>query len=286
VTQAGTSVREGRVSHGRWYRRWMGQGKRRGPSWLVDAAEPQTIPERLADATLSAVPTGLVTITIGRYPIALCTSCNARWIQDGYEQRAINQVHEGSFMAAGPANRQLTPTGNPGGGRFCAEPRDATDDMAPASGHTATAALPTRPTASSGLRLRLSSALAGVGVLDGGWWPRMWDPDAELPVLIAGLESSFGPIARVALKLDAWDRAPRRVAVDGRGVRVAWFRTMDTHMIGVTRVFQGRLALLVVPPEAAGQAAQRAMATAADAANRARPAEILEAAGIVAGDDA
>jgi len=42
----------------------------------------------------------------------------------------------------------------------------------------------------------------------------------------------------------------------------------------------------VVPPEAAGQAAQRAMAMAADAANSAGPAEILAAAGILAEGDA
>jgi Zn-finger nucleic acid-binding protein len=43
----------------------------------------------------------LVTITFGLYPIAICTSCNARWIQDGHQQRAINQVHEPSLMAGG-----------------------------------------------------------------------------------------------------------------------------------------------------------------------------------------
>ena len=57
-------------------------------------------------------------------------------------------------------------------------------------------------------------------------------------------------------------------------------------MIGVTRASQERLALLVVPPEAAEQAAQRAMAMAADATNGAGPAEILAAAGIVSKDDA
>ena len=41
----------------------------------------------------------LVTITFGLYPIAICTSCNARWIQDGHEQRAINQIPEPSLMA-------------------------------------------------------------------------------------------------------------------------------------------------------------------------------------------
>ena len=83
----------------------------------------------------------------------------------------------------------------------------------------------------------------------------------------------------MALNLDAWDRAPRRIAVDGRQVRVGWFQTMDPHMIGVTKAFQDRLALLVVPPQATTAAAQIAMAMAADPTNNARPADILAAAG-------
>jgi hypothetical protein len=41
----------------------------------------------------------LVTITFGLYPTAICTSCGARWIQDGHQQQAINQVEEPSLMA-------------------------------------------------------------------------------------------------------------------------------------------------------------------------------------------
>ena len=41
----------------------------------------------------------LVTITFGLYPIAICTSCHARWIQDGHQQRAINQVQEPALFA-------------------------------------------------------------------------------------------------------------------------------------------------------------------------------------------
>ena len=42
----------------------------------------------------------LVTITFGLYPIAICTSCSARWIQDGHQQRAINQVQEPTPFAS------------------------------------------------------------------------------------------------------------------------------------------------------------------------------------------
>ena len=124
----------------------------------------------------------------------------------------------------------------------------------PSAGSTPTIAPPpTRPPTPPGPRLQLDPTMAGTGAVDGGWWPRSRDPDAELPGLIAGLDSSLGPVTRVALNLDAWDRAPRRVALDGRRVRVGLFRTMDPHMLGVTRAFQDRLALLVVPPEAAGR---------------------------------
>jgi Family of unknown function (DUF5994) len=141
-----------------------------------------------------------------------------------------------------------------------------------------TAPPPIRPPAPP--RLQLDPTMAGTGAVDGGWWPRSRDPDAELPGLIAGLDSSLGPITRVALNLDAWDTAPRRVAVDGRRVRVGWFRHMDAHTIGVTRASQARVALLVVPPQATTAAAEIAMAMAADAANSAGPADILAAAGL------
>jgi Family of unknown function (DUF5994) len=70
------------------------------------------------------------------------------------------------------------------------------------------------------------------------------------------------------------------VAVDGRRVRVGWFRHMDAHTIGVSRASQDRVLLLVVPPQATTVAAGIAMAMAADAANSAGPADILAAAGI------
>jgi hypothetical protein len=90
----------------------------------------------------------------------------------------------------------------------------------------------------------------------------------------------------VALNLTAWDAAPRRVAVDGRRVRVGWFRQMDPHTIGLTRAAQDRVVLLVIPPQATTAAAQIAMATAADAANSTGPADILAAAGFGGQDPA
>jgi Family of unknown function (DUF5994) len=158
--------------------------------------------------------------------------------------------------------------------------------MTPATSTLTTAPPPTRPPGPPGLRLQLDPTMAGTGAVDGGWWPRSRDPDAELPGLIAGLDASLGPITRVALNLDAWDTAPRRVAVDGRRVRVGWFRQMDAHTIGVTRAAQDRVVLLVVPPQATTAAAQLAMAMAADTANNTGPADILAAAGLDGQDPA
>jgi hypothetical protein len=152
--------------------------------------------------------------------------------------------------------------------------------MTTATSTPTTAPLSARPSAPPGLRVQLDPTMAGTGAVDGGWWPRSRDPEAELPGLIAALDASLGPVTRLALNLDAWDTAPRRVAVDGRRVRVGWFRHMDAHTIGVTRAGQNRVTLLVVPPQATPSAAQIAMTMAADAATSAGPADILAAAGI------
>jgi hypothetical protein len=73
------------------------------PASWVDAA--QLAAEKIQRGALMLrcplCRSALVTITFGLYPIAICTSCNARWIQDGHQQRAINQVQEPSLMAGG-----------------------------------------------------------------------------------------------------------------------------------------------------------------------------------------
>ena len=65
----------------------------------------------------------LITIASGLYPIAICTSCSARWIQDGHQQRTIERVREPALMAQGRSqpdshtrsqrSGQLLPGGSP-----------------------------------------------------------------------------------------------------------------------------------------------------------------------------
>jgi hypothetical protein len=154
------------------------------------------------------------------------------------------------------------------------------DDMTSDSSDRTIAVPPPGQSAPQGLRVRLDPTLARRGSLDGGWWPRTRDPEVELPDLVRGLESSLGVITRVALNPDAWDSAPRRLAVDGRRVHVGWFRAMNADTIGVTNASRDRFVLLVVPPQATPAAAATAMAMAADATNSARPADLLAASRI------
>jgi Family of unknown function (DUF5994) len=158
--------------------------------------------------------------------------------------------------------------------------------MTPDSSDHTTAVPPAGQSTPQGLRLRLDPTLARRGILDGGWWPRSPDPDAELPDLIRGLESSLGVITRVALNPDPWDDAPRQVVVDGRRVQVGWFRAMNADTIGLTRASRDRFVLLVVPPQATAEAAAAAMALAADATSSVRPADLLAASGSGARDTA
>jgi Zn-finger nucleic acid-binding protein len=52
----------------------------------------------------------LVTITFGLYPIAICTSCSTRWIQDGRQQRAINQIQEPTLFASAQGSSLMAPS--------------------------------------------------------------------------------------------------------------------------------------------------------------------------------
>jgi hypothetical protein len=98
----GTSLRQGR----RFLRPAVpankGQGER-PRAVLVDAAQPaaKLIQRGSLMPRCPLCRSALVTITFGLYPIAICTSCNARWIQDGHQQRAISQIQEPSLMAGG-----------------------------------------------------------------------------------------------------------------------------------------------------------------------------------------
>ncbi|WP_344647124.1 DUF5994 family protein [Cryptosporangium japonicum] len=125
-------------------------------------------------------------------------------------------------------------------------------------------------------RLRLDPALAGRGMLDGGWWPRSTDPLAELPGLIAALDAQVGTVHRITFNDELWRRAPRRITVSGRTVRLGWHGPSDVHEMSVSGAGRDRLDLLVVPPDTSEACALAAMATAARGDNGSHATSILD----------
>jgi hypothetical protein len=126
-------------------------------------------------------------------------------------------------------------------------------------------------------RLMLAPARVGRAVLDGGWWPRSWDPVAELPGLILALCERYGPIRQVMLNSDTWDARFGRLAVGTLVVRMGWYASLDPALAIATTAHRDQVDLLVVPPDTPEAAAWAAMTRAADPAETAGAPDILAA---------
>jgi hypothetical protein len=114
--------------------------------------------------------------------------------------------------------------------------------------------------------------------LDGAWWPRTRSLSDELPGLVQELDRQGIRVTRVAYHPDSWETAPRRLAADGRTVRLGWFRSIDPQLLDLTGdTTRGRLDLLVVPPDTPAAAARQAFTAASDRANRRTPTAVLAA---------
>jgi len=132
------------------------------------------------------------------------------------------------------------------------------------------------------LRLRLKPKAPATGYVDGAWWPRSRDLTAELPGLAVVLAVRLGRIERVAYSLSTWDKAPRKLDIDGFRVRLEGFTYQDKNIIHVSGSNRGRISLLVVPPEMTDTAGHDAMMAAGHRGNADRPEEILAAATVPA----
>jgi hypothetical protein len=142
---------------------------------------------------------------------------------------------------------------------------------------TAQRATPVAPTPPSVPRLVLAPVRASRAVLDGGWWPRSWDPAAELPGLVLALAAQYGPVRQLMLNNVTWTSHFRRLAVGDGVVRAGWFASVDPAVLIATTYAGEQLDLLVVPPRTATAAAEKAMTEAADPANNKRAQAILSA---------
>ena len=135
-----------------------------------------------------------------------------------------------------------------------------------------------RPGDADPVRLALIDPPGQRTTLDGAWWPRTLSLSDELPGLVRELHRRGIRVTRVAYHPDAWETAPRRMAADGRTIRLGWFRNIDPQLLDLTGdTTRGRLDLLVVPPDTAAAAARQAFTAASDRANRRTPTAVLAA---------
>lgn len=126
-------------------------------------------------------------------------------------------------------------------------------------------------------RLALAPARAGHAVLDGGWWPRSWDPVAELPGLVLALTRRYGQIRELMLNSGTWDGRFRRLAVGTAVIRTGWFASLDPAVLIATTDTGEQLDILVVAPQTAADDANLAMTAATDPADTRRAVDILAA---------
>jgi hypothetical protein len=128
-------------------------------------------------------------------------------------------------------------------------------------------------------RVSFGPALSRRGAVDGGWWPHSRNAPAELPGLVAALDSRPGVrVQRLSVHRDDWDDIPRRLTTDaGQVIRVDWFTVIARHTVSVTTAGQGTIEVLVVPPGTADGTAVTAMNMAATGPVGAQAADILTA---------
>jgi len=128
-------------------------------------------------------------------------------------------------------------------------------------------------------RVSFDPALDRHGAVDGGWWPHSRNAPAELPGLIAALDSRPGVrVQRLSVHRDDWDEIPHRLTTDaGHLIRVDWFTTIPRHTVSVTTAGKGTIEVLVVAPGTAEGTAVTAMNMAATGLGGDQAGDILTA---------
>jgi hypothetical protein len=117
------------------------------------------------------------------------------------------------------------------------------------------------------------------GFLDAGWWPRSRDLAAELPALLDILWLAGRDVMRVSYALDFWERAPRRLRVADRVVRLGGFHTQIPGLLTLIDAWgRERVNVMVIPPDTDPAIADRALTLVADRASPEHPDQVLRRA--------
>jgi hypothetical protein len=127
------------------------------------------------------------------------------------------------------------------------------------------------------VRIAFRQPVTDDGLLDAAWWPRSRDLESELPGLLDTLWLAGRDVVRVSYALDYWDRAPRRLRVDGRVVRMGGFHTQIPGLLTLLDAWgRERINVMVVPPDTPPAVADRALALVAGDPNADHPDQVLE----------
>lgn len=116
-------------------------------------------------------------------------------------------------------------------------------------------------------RLRLKPKAPVTGYVDGAWWPHGGDLPTELSDLLAVLSVRLGPIDRVIYNLNEWSKAPEKLPINGRVVRLAGYYRQPINTIEVLGVNRTKIVLLVVPAYTDPDLAHETMMAAAAPSN-------------------
>ena len=114
-------------------------------------------------------------------------------------------------------------------------------------------------------RLRLKPKDVPTGRVDGAWWPHSADLAVEIPDLVAVLSVRLGQISDVLYKAAEWERAPVKMPIGGRSVRISAYHRQPDHTIEVLGLRGQRVVLLVVPADTEEHAAHDILMAAAAA---------------------
>jgi Family of unknown function (DUF5994) len=145
---------------------------------------------------------------------------------------------------------------------------------------------PLTPTLGGDARISFRQPVTDVGYVDAAWWPRSRDLAAELPALFEALWSGFRDVDRVSYNLPFWEPTPRRMRVDERVVRLRGYHIQDPLLL---RLFDAsgdeHIDVLVIPPEADADCAERALRLAGGVGSIERPDRILQLAASSEGNE-
>ena len=112
-------------------------------------------------------------------------------------------------------------------------------------------------------RLRLKPKAPQSGFVDGAWWPHSDDLNAELPDLLAVLAVRLGPVDRVQFNVNEWFKPTPTLVSGGRAVRLYGHQRQPVSTVEIVGLNDGRITLLVVPPNSEPDAAHDALMAAA-----------------------